>query len=92
MLQAIVICFSLPQPMSGRSTTTEPNVSVEKCNQTCNPSRNETCSDGCICFLLNREKNGTCYTIDLGDYVSENDTPVYDIAATPISVETSVKK
>uniref|UniRef100_A0A0C9SEQ0 Putative secreted protein n=1 Tax=Amblyomma americanum TaxID=6943 RepID=A0A0C9SEQ0_AMBAM len=68
LLHAIVVCFSRPQITSRSNNTTEPEISLESCNQTCNPSQHVACCDGCICFLRNNDTEGHCYQIVGLDY------------------------
>ncbi|KAK8765848.1 hypothetical protein V5799_007369 [Amblyomma americanum] len=68
LLQAIVMSFSRPQITSRSNNTTEPEISLISCNQTCNPSKNETCCEDCTCFLRNNETEGYCFKICGLDY------------------------
>ncbi|KAK8765474.1 hypothetical protein V5799_031917 [Amblyomma americanum] len=62
------VCFCRPQITSRSNNTTESEISLESCNQTCNSSNNETCCEGCTCFLINNDTQGHCYKIVGLDY------------------------
>ncbi|KAK8765433.1 hypothetical protein V5799_031958 [Amblyomma americanum] len=58
------MCFSTEVSSSEECSTPSPNISLTTCNATCDS--NNSCSDGCICFMVNG-KNGTCYNMTVAD-------------------------
>uniref|UniRef100_A0A224YCH1 Basic tail secreted protein n=1 Tax=Rhipicephalus zambeziensis TaxID=60191 RepID=A0A224YCH1_9ACAR len=63
ILQAVFIGLSVPASTSFGSTTTEPNVDVGYCNQTCNRTHETPCSNSsCFCVTVNNSIMGECYT------------------------------
>uniref|UniRef100_A0A224YBX4 Basic tail secreted protein n=1 Tax=Rhipicephalus zambeziensis TaxID=60191 RepID=A0A224YBX4_9ACAR len=82
ILQAMFIGLSRPDSTSSAPTTAEPNITVEKCNQTCNSTHR--CSDGyCFCAMKNNETIGECLTV-LYDDLDYNETLPNITLATPL--------
>nr|XP_050047471.1 evasin P1126-like [Dermacentor andersoni] len=63
IIEAVFIGFSRPDATPSSTESSDPNVTAESCNQTCNPSQNRNCSgNGCFCVTLNNNTEGKCYT------------------------------
>lgn len=71
--------------ISSTPSSSESNITVEFCNQTCTSSPgNNSCSEGCFCVFLNKETTGQCMSVNgAEDYPSDEDGISLDATPKP---------
>nr|A0A023FF81.1 RecName: Full=Evasin P1126; Flags: Precursor [Amblyomma cajennense] len=68
-LHSIFECLSKPQILQRTDKSTDSEWDPQTCPETCIPSKNITCSDGCVCVKLGEEEEGTCFNMTGVDWL-----------------------
>nr|A0A023FBW4.1 RecName: Full=Evasin P1142; Flags: Precursor [Amblyomma cajennense] len=69
-LHSIFECLSKPQILQRTDHSTDSDWDPQMCPETCNPSKNISCSSECLCVTLGGgDETGTCFNMSGVDWL-----------------------